>query len=752
MRARFLSLATLLLVCAAPAARAQQSTADSAHWARVAAAGRLWSNLKLFHPALASSSRMDWDSVLVQHLAEVEQASDRGSYYMAVTHLLEALNDPLTRLHDTTAVLPAAGKEFWRWEADSTLVITVADVPVTQGALGAALDSLKELLASAHGVVFDGRADVSGRFAALAAAWPESGLDQTLVDTVVRALPERRRYHSGLKPAADQGTGIYYGEGWQVTEGQRLAPRGRPASRPTVFLINRDGWLPPSALAMRQAGRAMILGDGTATDYGSVTSTSVNLADGLTAEIRLGELVGIGARRELVSDTMLPRGFDVALALQVMHSAFHPVFHPMAESPPVGRGPERAYADLAYPDRLHRLIAGFRIWEVMRYFHAYRELYDTDPDRVLEAALPELAGARDSLEYAIAVSHMVVHLSDSHAFVYSPTLGAYEGEAPPPVNVRMIEGKPVIVSFGVDSIARASGIRIGDVIQRVDGEPVMERFQRLLAIFAGSNDEVRARNVCWYLLNGPDGSNVELVVAGADGRSRTVRLPRAGQFWGDVVHLRSGDILRILPGNIGYADLDRLSPGMVDSMFRVFKDTRGIIFDMRGYPLGTAWAIAPHLVRRRVVAASFRRPLVLQPAGTMGDVQGDGGFVTFEQLTPPPLEPYYDRPTVMLINQETQSQAEHTGLFFEAANGTRFVGSTTAGANGDITNFYVPGGIIIGFSGHDVRHADGRQLQRVGLTPDLVVRPTIAGIRAGRDEVLERAARYLTTIRRTASR
>jgi hypothetical protein len=33
-----------------------------------------------------------------------------------------------------------------------------------------------------------------------------------------------------------------------------------------------------------------------------------------------------------------------------------------------------------------------------------------------------------------------------------------------------------------------------------------------------------------------------------------------------------------------------------------------------------------------------------------------------------------------------------------------------------------------------------------------VVRPTIAGIRAGRDEVLERAARYLTTIRRTASR
>ena len=60
-----------------------------------------------------------------------------------------------------------------------------------------------------------------------------------------------------------------------------------------------------------------------------------------------------------------------------------------------------------------------------------------------------------------------------------------------------------------------------------------------------------------------------------------------------------------------------------------------------------------------------------------------------------------------------------------------------------MTSVVLPGGISAWFSGHDVRHADGRQLQRVGLVPDILVRPTIAGIRAGRDEVLERAVRYL---------
>ena len=71
-----------------------------------------------------------------------------------------------------------------------------------------------------------------------------------------------------------------------------------------------------------------------------------------------------------------------------------------------------------------------------------------------------------------------------------------------------------------------------------------------------------------------------------------------------------------------------------------------------------------------------------------------------------------------------------------------FIGSATCGANGDVTNFIVPGGIQIGFTGQSVRHNDGRQLQRVGLVPHVEVQPTIRGIREGRDEVLEKAIEY----------
>jgi C-terminal processing protease CtpA/Prc len=116
---------------------------------------------------------------------------------------------------------------------------------------------------------------------------------------------------------------------------------------------------------------------------------------------------------------------------------------------------------------------------------------------------------------------------------------------------------------------------------------------------------------------------------------------------------------------------------------------------------------------------------------------------SFEQALPKTAEAIYKGRTVMLIDERAMSQAEWTGLLYEAANGTKFIGSNTAGAVGDRTTVTLPGGISATFTGHDVRHADGRQVQRIGLVPDVVVRPTVAGIRQGRDEVLERAIAYV---------
>jgi hypothetical protein len=62
----------------------------------------------------------------------------------------------------------------------------------------------------------------------------------------------------------------------------------------------------------------------------------------------------------------------------------------------------------------------------------------------------------------------------------------------------------------------------------------------------------------------------------------------------------------------------------------------------------------------------------------------------------------------------------------------------------------LPGNLTVSFTGHNVRHGDGRQLQRVGIQPHIRAAPTVAGIRAGRDEILEAAVEFLN--RKSAAR
>jgi hypothetical protein len=65
------------------------------------------------------------------------------------------------------------------------------------------------------------------------------------------------------------------------------------------------------------------------------------------------------------------------------------------------------------------------------------------------------------------------------------------------------------------------------------------------------------------------------------------------------------------------------------------------------------------------------------------------------------------------------------------------VGSTTAGADGNISRIPLPGGIEAIITGIGVFYPDRSPTQRIGIIQDLEVRLTIQGIRDGRDEVLD---------------
>jgi hypothetical protein len=108
-----------------------------------------------------------------------------------------------------------------------------------------------------------------------------------------------------------------------------------------------------------------------------------------------------------------------------------------------------------------------------------------------------------------------------------------------------------------------------------------------------------------------------------------------------------------------------------------------------GDHLRHAWLSERHRVADRAAArpggspvgALFRRPTFDGRGG--GDLVG--GTMLYEQPVPKGeagAAPWLGK-VVMLIDERTQSQAEHTGLFFEAMTDVTYIGTPTAGANGD---------------------------------------------------------------------
>ena len=745
--ARTLTAAVFACRLAAPCAiHAQTAPApDSTRIPRLASLGRLWGAIKYFHPALASRP-VDWDSALVAAIPKVRAANTRADFAAAIEAMLAALGDPLTHVVKPvapSATLASMKKTHLDWEADSTLVVSMGD-PGDPGADARALRGGQTDLSRAKRIVFDLRGDADGSDqGVMSYVFSNAGINGLLVSRPMSAPGIRTRTYSGFPTQVGTTSGGYWA-GLTTVAGESFQPRPNNTERRVVFVVDHDSDIPAVALALQHAGTGTIVTEGATRELPQLgTSWAMQLSDSVVVSMRIGDVVAedgvVGGR----ADSALgpSAGGDAALqaALQVVRRpapAREPATVPSAFTPP----PERAYAEMHNPSIEYRLLAAFRFWNAINYFYPYKALMGEDWNAVLLSAIPNFEQAGDSLQYGLAVAALVSKIHDSHGFVRTPGLIPYFGRTSPGLKVRYVEGKAVVTEVATDSAALASGIKVGDVISRVDGEPADRRRARFTPYIAYSTPQALDDAMAQRFLLGPDSSTAVLGVVGADGHEREAKLPRRLSYFQAMRWTRTGPIWKVLPGNIGYVDLERLTVAQVDSMFDALKDTKAIIFDNRSYPQGTAWPIAPRLTDRDdVAAARFQRPLVMSPDSSEWNTH------SFIQRLPRTTKPRYRGKTVMLVDERTISQAEHTGLFFEAANGTKFVGSPTMGANGDVTVVVLPGGAVANFTGHDVRHADGRQLQRVGLQPDVLVRPTIAGIRAGKDEVLDRAIRFVQT-------
>jgi C-terminal processing protease CtpA/Prc len=397
---------------------------------------------------------------------------------------------------------------------------------------------------------------------------------------------------------------------------------------------------------------------------------------------------------------------------------------------------ESDYADLTFPDSGFQLLGLFRLWNAVQYWAPYRDVVGGDWCSVLTEFIPRVALAKDHDAYGRALLAAIAQIHDTHANLWNAlNLRPPTGSCRLPVNVRFVEGKAIVTGFTSDSGEKTTALKPGDEIVGIEGVPVTRLIADWRPFYADSNEAARRRDMAFNLTNGDCGPvRIDVLRGETLLTMHLVRTQPVEDRTPALTHGLPGPTFRLLSDDIAYLKLSSVKAADVPDYIKSAKATSGLIVDIRNDPSEfVVFALGSLLVSQATPFIVF----------TSADLSNPGAFHTIPSISLDPSEPHYDGKVVILVDETTQSAGEYTAMGLQATPNAIVVGSTTAGADGNMSSIHLPGGFETMFSGRGVFYPNGSPTQRVGIRVDVNVYPSIAGIRDGRDEVLESAIRHI---------
>ena len=399
---------------------------------------------------------------------------------------------------------------------------------------------------------------------------------------------------------------------------------------------------------------------------------------------------------------------------------------------------ENPYPRMQVADDGFRLLALYRYWNVIQYFFPYRHLIGEDWKDVLGEFIPKFMEAADTQAYVLATLELIARIHDTHANVWgnNPVLNSFLGVRYAPVEVQFVEEQPVITGYRHNTWGKDTGLEVGDVITSINGETVADVVSRMLKYTPASNYPTQLRDIAPKLLRTNDTAMRIGVARNGEPHSVVLNAYEPNILKMHNRFLNTDTSFRMLTDEIAYLNNGTLNADNLGEYWAQIRDTKGLIIDNRNYPSKPgANRVGEFLMPNETPFAKFTFCSIQEPGLV---VLGGMSMNTGKENAA-----YYQGKVVILVNEVTQSAAEFHAMAYRVHPSATVMGSTTAGADGNVSPIVLPGGISTAISGIGVYYPDGGETQRVGIVPDVVVRPTIAGVKAGRDEVLERAVQFI---------
>lgn len=374
-------------------------------------------------------------------------------------------------------------------------------------------------------------------------------------------------------------------------------------------------------------------------------------------------------------------------------------------------------------DRTTRLADVALAWNVFQHFYPYFDVVKTDWPAELRRALSSAATDKDDLAFLDTLRRLVAAIRDGHGGVY------YQGNLSRlPLLWDWVEDQLVVTK----ALAGAGELRRGDVILTLDGRPAREALEGAEELISGATPQWRRYRGLGEIAGCGERKQVRLEARRPTGEAFTATVSCALPSNGEALEEdRPEKIAEVRPG-IFYVDMDRVGDedfkGAVDRLAAA----KGVVFDLRGYPGDLSTIVIAHLTGETVTSARWNVPRVHRP--DRADMAWE-----FSNWPVEPAEPRIRGKAAFLTDGRAISYAETYLGIIEHYKLAAIVGGPTAGTNGNVNPFALPGGYQVVWTGMKVLKHDGSQHHGIGIQPTVPASRTLKGVADGRDELLEKA-------------
>lgn len=396
---------------------------------------------------------------------------------------------------------------------------------------------------------------------------------------------------------------------------------------------------------------------------------------------------------------------------------------------------EESYQQIKYSDTGFQLLSLFRYWNIIKYFFPYKYLIEEDWDNIITEFIPKYIKVSNEKDYRLAVLELVSRIKDTHAGIRGSegALREFYGKNYLCTKIGFVEGQAVVTGYYDEAFGLKSDLKIGDVIVSINNESIDEIIKEKQKYTSASNDAAQLRIISSYLMRTNDPFMKIKLKRGKENHSFTV--PSYSTDTLNIYKRKKEPYFKAIEPKIAYINAGYLKNEHINEIKQKVADTEGLIIDLRIYPsdfiifsLGEILMPSPKdFVKFSSVSIENPGLFTYNSPLSLGKDNADS----------------YKGKVVILVNEETQSLGEYCAMAFRIAPNAKVIGSTTAGADGNVSKIMLPGRVLTAMSGIGVYYPDGTETQRIGIVPDVVIKPTIAGIAKNRDELLEEAIKMI---------